>query len=242
MNINERSIFKKTVILLAVLNLAAFFIYHLTTYTVGGTVAAFIFYYFHEAVEFCLPLIAALSLYATYLKRGNGAALLRALPYSLTFLLFLFPYNAFTYAYEGIEIGGVMLFASLSALFSTVVIYIETVVLFLLISLVSARLSIKRGRGDGIGALDIAGPFDLDSPINCGILSAAGAMFIYKLVYEVIDTVNYLIDYSGTYLIGEIIYMVFRYIFLLILALGAHALLVLIKNKAQRCKESAEEF
>jgi len=237
MKMNEKTLFKRTLIFLAATYFAAFLIYHLLIRMIGGAVCAYAFFYFHEIVEFTLPVIAALSLYATYLERGSSGMLLRALPYALATVLFRFPYHAFEYAYEGIEIGGVMLFSSLNAILSAAVAYLETVVLCLLIRIVTERAKSKRASKSGEPLLVAAPAFDLDVPINLGILSASGAMLIYKLAREVTDTVRYFINYGSSYRIEEIAYMSFRYIFLLALALGVHFVVVVIKNKVLKNEE-----
>ena len=236
MKINEKTLFKRTLILLSALYFLTFLVYHLLIRTIGGAVCAYAFFYFHEIIEFALPVIAALSLFATYTQSGSGRMLLRALPYALATVLFRFPYHAFEYAYEGIEIGGVMLFSALNALLSALVAYLETVVLCLLIRIVTERVAYKRGYS-GREALVAAPAFNLEIPINLGILSASGAMLVYKLVLEIIDTVTYFINYGSSYRIGEIAYMTFRYLFLLALALGVHFTVAVIKNKALRGKE-----
>lgn len=236
MKINEKTLFKRTLILLAALYFLTFLIYHLFIRMIGGAVSAYAFFYFHEIIEFALPVIAALSLYATYTVGGSGLMLLRALPYALATVLFRFPYHAFEYAYEGIEIGGVMLFSALNALLSALVAYLETVVLCLLIRIVTERVAYKRGYS-GREALVAAPAFNLEIPINLGILSASGAMLVYKLVLEIIDTVTYFINYGSSYRIGEIAYMTFRYLFLLALALGVHFLTASIKNRVLKAEE-----
>jgi hypothetical protein len=230
MNINEKSIYKSTLIMLAVVNFLLFLVYHLTIRTIGGTACAFIFFYTNEVVEFTLPLISAAALYCTYKSLGVAAVLIKALPYSLATVLFKFPYHAFEYAYEGIEIGGVMLFSALNALLNVIVYYIEITVLFLLINIVSNRVVKKNQLPKSKPIFVIAKPFDLDLPINLGLLAASVAMLIYKLVFEIIDTVEFVINYIDSYRIGEIAYMTFRYIFLIILMISAYCFTALYKN------------
>ena len=178
---------------------------------------SYVFFYFKEIVDFILPLIAAVALFVAYEAKGSSLLLLRAIPYSLTTVLFKFPYHAFDYAYQGIEISGVMLFSALNTLLGTAVIYIRITVLCLLIRLVAERLKKSKAQQYSAALFAVTNPTDLDAPINMGIAASAAATFIYGLVFEIIDTVKYLISYSGSYQISEIAYMTFRYFFLLIL-------------------------
>jgi hypothetical protein len=237
MKLNEKPLYKKTLIALILINLLTFLVYHVTTYLIGGRVSAYVFFYFREIAEFTLPPLTALAIYAAYLDRGRSAALIRAIPYALTSAVFKFPYHAFEYAYEGIEIDGVMLFSALNAILGVIVYYVETVVLYLLISIVTDKISLKNEVKKDV-ILSAAKPFDLDAPLNAGILSAVGAMFVYKLVLEIIDTVNYIVSYAGSYRIEEIIYMTFRYVFILALAILAQLVIALIKNRVLTPKES----
>ncbi len=240
MKLNEKRLYKKTLITLILLNLLTFAVYHVTTYLIGGNAAAYAFFYFREIVEFALPPITALAIYAAYLNSGRGAALLRAIPYALTTALFKFPYHAFEYAYDGIEFGGVMLFSALNTVLGVIVYYVETAVLYLLISIVTDR-SAAKNKINKEALLSAAKPFDIDAPLNAGILSAVGAMFVYKLVLEIIDTVTYIVNYTASYRIEEIVYMTFRYVFILALALIAQLVIGAIKNRVLSPRVVTEE-
>ena len=163
-----------------------------------------------------------------------------AIPYSLTTILFKFPYHAFEYAYEGIEIGGVLLFSALNALLAVIVFYIEAIALFFLLSLVADKTA-KRCETGKSEIFKSAKPFDLDAPLNTGILAVAGAMFVYKLISELIDTVKYFITYIDSYRASEIAYITFRYVYLLLLAITAHLVISTVKNRILTPKENNEE-
>ena len=227
----EKEVFKKTAILLCAAWLLTFIVYHLMTYTVKGTFGAYFFFYWKEIFEFSLPVLAALSLYFTFVAFGRSRALLRALVYSLAYLLFIFPYYAFVYAYEGYEITGVLVYASINAFFDIIVMYIELIVLYLLISIVTGRAAMKRGIENERLVLKSASPLSLDAPLNLGIIAASSAMFIYKLTLEIIDTVSFFVSVGGSYVPSEIIYIAFRYIFILALLFAAYFIASFIKNR-----------
>ena len=237
---SEKRIFKTSLLLLAAVNLVTFAVYHLTTVIIGGTACAYIFFYFNETVDFILPLVAAAALFAGYEARGSAHALLRAVPYSLTAVLFKFPYHAFDYAYQGIEIDGVLLFSALNTILGVAVAYIQITVLYLLIRLVAERSRKSEAQPYSAPLFVITKPLGLDAPINKGILASAAATFIYKLVFEIIDTVKFLINYRLSYQLSEIAYMTFRYFFLLSLAFGAYILTVLVKNGLLKACRSEE--
>ena len=72
---------------------------------------------------------------------------------------------------------------------------------------------------------------DLGNPVTAGLFSASAAMFVYKLVSEIIDTVSFINEVDGYYETGEIIYIVFRYFFLLAMLFVSHFAANYAKNK-----------
>jgi hypothetical protein len=72
---------------------------------------------------------------------------------------------------------------------------------------------------------------DLADPVSAAIFSSSFAMFIYNTVGEIIDTVSYFDSVYGVYNTGEIIYILFRYVFILSMIFISHAAAIFIKNK-----------
>ena len=157
---------------------------------------------------------------------------MHALYFSLTWILNLFPYYAYEYAYQRLEIGAVLTFAAIHTFFMIIVTYIEITVLFLLMIFVSEKIAKRKGCSfDKSVILKENSPTDFANPVTMGIFSASAAMFVYNLVSEIVDTVTYLRDVDGFYETGEIIYIVFRYFFILILLLASHFISIFAKNK-----------
>ena len=240
MKINEKRIFKISLISLAALNLLAFIVYHLTMITFPGSVSAYIFFYFSEIVDFIMPLFIATMLYAAYTVKGQAHALIRAIPYSLTTLLCKFPSYAYDYAYQKIEIDGVMFYSALYSLFDLLVTYLEVTVLFLLIMVVVKIYKNKKEISDTAEIFVCTKPLDLEAPINLGIMASCVAMFIYKLVKEIIDNVTFFKRYIDTYSVEDIVYISFRYIYLLALLILSYIAITLIKNKLLKLKPKKE--
>lgn len=232
MSISEKRIIKKTALFLSLINLIAFIIYYTAFYVFKNQLTLYVFYYFTELVNTLLPVLAATALFVTYVKCGVNKPLLYALWFSLTWVLNLFPYYAYEYAYQRLNIDAVLVFAALHTFFMVIVIYIEITVLFLLMIFVTEKIAKKKyGSFDKDIILPQTHFSDFGNPVTVGIFSASAAMFVYNLVCEIIDTVSYVRDVWGFYETVEIIYIVFRYFFILILLLSSHFVSVFAKNK-----------
>ena len=71
----------------------------------------------------------------------------------------------------------------------------------------------------------------LKSPVVWLAVVSQIALIVAIFNPEITDTVKYFINYGDSYRLSEIAYITFRYLFLLLLALGAHFLVASIKNK-----------
>ena len=219
----QNNILKKTVIFLSLINVLAFLVYYTAFYVFRNQVTLYVFYYFTEFANSVLPILAATALLTSYVKYGVNKSLLHALCFSLTWILNLFPYYAYEYAYQRLEIGAVLTFAAIHTFFMIIVTYIEITVLFLLMIFVSEKNAKRKGCSfDKSVILKENSPTDFGNPVTMGIFSASAAMFVYNLVNEIIDTVSYIRDVDGFYETGEIIYIVFRYFFLLAMLFVSH--------------------
>lgn len=73
-------------------------------------------------------------------------------------------------------------------------------------------------------------PFALSEPVTVGVFALCFIEFTYKLALEIYNAVSYIIDYAENYRNSEIIYMVFRFIFVLLMLLLTHYISCKIKN------------
>ena len=231
MVIAENRVVKKALLFLISANILTFLVYYTVFYLISNNAALYVFYYFTEILNTLLPLITATALFTSYAECGLNKCLLHALFYSLCWVPNLFPYYSFEYAYQGIEISAVLTFATIHTLFMVIVMYIEITVLFLLMIFVSEKIARGKTSAQGESAKVKINPTDFSNPKTLGIFSACAAMFVYNLVCEIIDTVSYIREVEGIYQTGEIVYILVRYIFILLLLIGCHFATVFAKNK-----------
>ena len=226
MEIKKKNAFLILIGILSITNIICFVLYYVSSFLASSAVLLYVYVYFSEIAMIHLPLICAAFTLTVYAKQGINKALLYAIPCSLCAFFYTFPYRAFEFAYEGYEITATLLLALLETLLTVIVNYIEITVLLLLIIFVTKIIAKSKGipNFNFNAALSEKETFDFDKPLTAGIFSAACAVFVYSLIIEIIDTVSFLINYSGTYRIGEILYILFRYVFILGMLIISHAL------------------
>ena len=112
----------------------------------------------------------------------------------------------------------------------TAAVYARTLALYLLMLFALTRFSKHKAlTKDAIfKKTDI---FDFQHPVTFSLFTASIASFIYNLVLEIIDTVSYIREVEGSFEVGEIIYIMMRYVFILALMFISHAVAVFVKNK-----------
>jgi hypothetical protein len=204
--------------------LISFIFDYIYAYAIGGNLLFYISYYFSEICQHAIPLVSAGILCSVYAKRGYKACFIKAIPYSLIWLIYFIPYYAFLYAYAGFEIGAVLLFTALRALLCAIIYYAINAILLLIIIFVSKKIASRNGIREYKFDDRLSGfePFNLSLPLSCGFFAAALPLFIYRMVLEIIDIVNFVLDYSGIYTPAEIFYIAFRCIYILALLFGSH--------------------
>ena len=234
MNEIEKSFYKKTAIYFSIAEILCFLAFYIAAFTLPHEITAYAYYYVVEIVDFVVPVFAAFVLYLVYERVGAVGALLRSIPLALTTVIYVFPYHAFAYAYEKMLFTDVLIYSSLQAAITLLFDFARILILTFAIILTVKLASRRKRKTD---ALDGSAPFDFSSPSCLGIFVATALLFIYKLVFEIYDTVVYITEYRGTYLMNEVIYMSFRYLFILALLLGTHYAVCKIKT---RLKETIE--
>lgn len=236
MNINEKRVFKITLLALCLINLLSFLVYYCVSYHFTNQATLYILFYYFELADTLLPMICATVLYISYSHGGMRVFFPRSLAYSLTWIIYFFPYYAFEYAYGGLEIGSVLTFSLLYTLFEWAIVY-ATVLLFSLVLISLSRAIAKKRR---VARRDLCKIilenqiFNFQKPLTISLFITSVLPFLYKLILEMYDTATFIMDVrysSGYFTTGEIIYIAFRYVFILVLLLLSHILSYLAKNK-----------
>lgn len=238
MKIKQNKLLALTAAILLSSSLARFLLYYVSSFIAESPFFTYASIYFSEISDALLPLIAALSLAIVCNGKNFKKSFLFAFFLSFSHLIYFFPYYAFEYAYQGYEIGAVLLFSFLTSVLAIAIEYVKMLVLLFIIIFVFQKIDKSKEKGNfeiRTAILAKRNPLDLQIPVNTAVFSSAFLIFSVKLVCEIIDTVIFLIDYSGTYRLNEIFYIAFRYIFLLSLLLLSHLAVSLLSQKLTKC-------
>lgn len=233
MGIKKKNAFLILIGILSITNIICFVLYYVSSFLNSSAVLIYAYVYFSEIAMIFLPQISAAFTLTVYAKKGINKALLYAIFCSLCEVFYIFPHRAFEFAYEGYEITSTLILSLFETVLTVTVACIEIIVLLLLIIFVTKIIAKYKGilNFDFNAALSEKEPFNFDKPLTAGIFSAACAVFVYSLVIEIIDTVSFLVNYSGTYRIGEILYILFRYVFILGLLIISHIITHYLKHR-----------
>lgn len=147
--------------------------------------------------------------------------LFSALPLSLTRIFYIIPYSYLYFEYTWYDTRESLLLALAQGALD----FLLTLVIVLLLSLAAAFLFSHTKGADEKKSFAL---FDFSSGYVRAAFAMSLAVFLYDLIGEVIKTVDYLIEYAGTYRTGEIIYIIFTYLFMLVMLLLMHTVSALI--------------
>ena len=189
-------------------------------------------YYFLEAVNFTAPTLAGILTVAAGRLLGRKYALTRSWALALPLLIYAIPSYYLYYlstTYDSLE---AIVFALVNTLFDCAMFYLETLVTYFLVIWLT-RLHAKRARGEDTSDLvDEYAPFDISSSISFATFVTVAIRFLVLLAIEIIGTVEYILEYSNSYRVEEIIVMSLSYVFLLAELLFTQWFSLYIKDKA----------
>ena len=202
------------------------FLYAPTLIGAGGTILEHIGIFLSEFINSGVPVVSAAILTAISYGSRFSKKILLALPFALAKIGYLLPYGfmIFSAQYE-------VYFATvISVIYSLVFMLLALIEIIVYTSIICAF--INRGfKNQKIAPTSRASALNLDAPVTIGVMVSALSRFAVNFILELIDTVNYFVEYAGTYTLGEIIYIIFSYVMLLIFAMATHFIACAVKNK-----------
>ena len=167
---------------------------------------------------------------------GVKAGLIRCLPISLPLLIYAIPYY---YIYSLLQLTQdsvrALIYAVLFGLLECLVFYLEGVAFFYIANAICDAVSKRRGVQS---VMDISAS-DFSNPFTVGAFAALSIKAFVMAVLTSIDTIGYLIEYRGTYLIGEIVTIVLDFVLIISELLLAHFILVFIMKWVGKNYDSA---
>lgn len=229
---NNKKTTAKIAGILAAFNLAAFLIFYLFNYHTDSMALFYISYYLIEFFNFLLPLAVAVAVFHAFTSGGFKSAFVCAIFFSMSKIIYLLPTGYLNFMSAGYISSDAILLSLLEALLYSALLYCISVLLFLLMLFATGKFAkIDCKNPEAIkkeGAK--RGFFDFSIPIALSFFSCALVPFVISLVKEVIDTVTFLLNYSGTYRLSEILYILMRFVFILVYLFASHVICIGFKN------------
>ena len=226
---------KKTALITAsaalCVNLISSILYYAASGLSATSLLSYISSFYSLFSETVLPIICAAMMLLAYAKHGMRKPFAHCIFYSLAWFIPLFARYFSEYLGQSADLTYSLFFALLSSLFLSLAMYFEISVLFLII-IFAARIFASKNLGRSLDSTDILsadGAFDFTKPTPVGIFSASLALFFYNIGIEIANTVRFISDSAGVFTIGEIFYLLARYVFILALLLLAQKLAHLAK-------------
>lgn len=226
----------RLVLLFALLNLAEFLLFYTASFLVNTVpvlyeITVYIYRFATLSVNSIIPVAAAVAVFVGVVKKKIPSHTLCALYMTLTLLIYLFPYWAFYFAYQGTEISGVIILATIYTAAYILISVLKTALLFLLMIFLS-RIFAKKKRGESPSLiLEPTDAFDFANAITKVIFSASAALFVYNLTVELTTaTIPYFESSFGVYPWQDILSMAISYLSILATLVIAHVMGFYVKN------------
>ena len=118
--------------------------------------------------------------------------------------------------------------------------YIECIILLSVAIFITRKIS-----GNDKGAIEkglpSANPFNLSEPLTLGIFTCAAIKFLTNFIEETVQTVKFLINYSGNIRFGEILTISLSYVFILFVFIASQFSAIKLKSYVFRYAEKEDE-
>ena len=224
-----RKLFGRYFLRFSGVNLLNFLLFYISTYIIMNDYVEYARYFIGEAIDFALPVVAAATVSAAMAKYGFRALWL--VPFiSLGKAVYAYPYYYLYFIDGGLLTDEALLVAIPSALAVVIIDCLAVCLLSFIIYMVTELTAKRHGRSFGESISTSFSPFDFSNEFTVGVFVCGGLVFTVNLVLEIVDTVKYILTYTGTYQIGEIAYIAVSFIMLLLELLLAQLVAVKLRK------------
>lgn len=231
MQFNVRRLFRRALLYLSLAYLLTYALYHVTYYVLNYEWLHYVQLFVQKATYLLIPLTASAVTLAISAYRGVKEALLRAISLSLVRMIYFIPYfYMMNYtSMWGFASSEAILYALLLALGEVIISYILSALIFALM-----RFTVKKMlRSDDFPtAMDRYATLDFDNPVSVAFMVCSLLAFLYFFISEIIDTVRFFVDSSGSFYTAEIIYIIVSFVFDISLLFIHFFTLCFVKNRA----------
>ncbi len=226
MKFNDTRLCRNTTLLLLLSYFLSFLVYYLPSFVIESDALAYFSVFFRRCVYLLIPICAAYVAFIVSTVLGVRWAVTRLIPMTAARMVYLLPLFYLMLLSEGFDsIEGVTIGLAL-ALGEAAIAYALTLLVFF------AMRMIQGYKRDGERSTDLLpqDAFDLSNRTSLAAFAVSCAAFSYFFICEIVDTVKYVVDYSGYYRSGEIIYIVISFIYDILLLFIYYFAFVIIKR------------
>lgn len=224
-----RSLTKFAALGTSLLSLVLFLIVFIPTYVLEleelPEAYSYFVMYSTEISGWLLATVTAILLTVIQFEHGMKATLISAIFLTLPNLVYTIPYYyliGIAYGLDSVE--SILLSLGVSILYLAVF-YLHALLLYFVIK----YIFVKR-EGENISAFFDGSLLDLSHSATLAVFAASFVEFIIHLVMEIYQVISYLVEYAGDYKGDDIIYIVFRFIFLLGMLFISHFVCFKVKK------------
>ena len=230
MKIKTCGLTKRCTLYLTLGYLVSFLIYYLSNHIFYDVAILSYSWLFLQRLTYLLMIfIAATVTLIFYSLDEKKKAYISLIPFSLVRAVYFIPYFYLIFIYDGFDSFEAILFGLLAALGDAAISYLLTFLVFKIMLAV-----VKKANKTNLTLTEIimkTTTLNFSDPVSLAFTVVSLIGFSYFFIKETIDTVIFICDYSGSLMAGEILYIIFSYIFDLALIFIYYFTLSYIKNR-----------
>ena len=211
---------------LAVIQMASFFLYYVTTASVEIKWLVYLVYQIRNAAQAAVPLITAAAMLLLSRAGEKRVPLFPILPV-LSYALYFLPDHYLYYIEESLNSGEAIAMALIVTLLECAAIWGAVLLLFLIGKRVLSASAEKEEKEE----LPF---FDLEAPLTKSVFFICFSYFCLQILIESVQTASYLITNAGTYTLEEILTILVSFIFHLGILLLTQAACILYLRYAKK--------
>lgn len=215
---------------LAVIQMAAFFLYWQTTEHLDIKWLVYLVYWIRNLSQTMVPLLTAVALLLLF-RAGHRKLWLFAILPALSPALYYLPDHYLYYLAAELDSAEALAMGGLMTLLECIGIY--TFVLLLYFIAKSVFVHITKKKTEDLSE-EVYPLFDLQDPMTKSVFFASFANFCLQIIIEIIRTISYLVSNSGTYTFEEILTILLSFVMHLAVLLASHAFCMLYLRYADK--------